>query len=65
MKLKCEHCNSENLGNRFIKSGRRKGNRFFRYCRDCNYNSYYNFPEYLDESQYVRYVQQATREEKN
>jgi hypothetical protein len=62
--MKCEHCGSENLFKRFIRTAKRHNNkfdRFFRCCKDCNYNSYYNFPKYLDESQYARYVEQATR----
>ncbi len=58
--MKCEHCKSEHLGKRYIKSIRLQANkskRYFRYCISCGYNTYYNFPKYLDESQFDKYLE--------
>jgi hypothetical protein len=62
--MKCEHCNSENLGKNYIKSGRIQRHKvysYFRYCIDCGYNSYFWFPDYLDESQFDKYIEQINQ----
>ena len=64
--MKCEHCKSENLSKKFLKSSKLQSDkvkRYFRYCKNCGYNTYNDFPSYLDESQYERYVEQNTRKE--
>ncbi len=62
--MKCVHCGSENLGERYVKSIRPQKNktkRYFRLCIDCGYNSYYVFPSYLPEEQFDMYVEQNTK----
>jgi hypothetical protein len=62
--MKCEHCKSENLRENFIKSAKLQSNktkRYFRYCKGCGHNSYYNFPSYLDESQFDKYIEQINQ----
>lgn len=56
--MKCEHCNYENLG-KYIKCCKiqtKEEIKYFRYCKKCGYNSYHIFPEYLDESQFDKYI---------
>ncbi len=65
--MKCEHCGSENLDSRYIKSGRLQMFRikkYFRFCRSCCFNSYYEFPSYLPEDQFDMYVEQNTKKGK-
>ena len=62
--MKCEHCNSELLNREYIKSSRKQNNKtkkYFRYCRSCGYNSYYSFPDYLDISQFDKYIEQINK----
>lgn len=62
--MNCEHCNSDNLNKKFLRSSKvqaRKTKRYFRYCRSCGYNSYYSFPEYLPESQFDKYIEQINK----
>ncbi len=62
--MKCEHCESEDLGKRYVKSiipQRNKTKKYFRYCRTCCHNSYYEFPSYLPPDQFDMYVEQNTK----
>ncbi len=62
--MKCEHCKSENLNDKFLKSNkpqRLEIKRYLRYCKDCGYNSYYEFPDYLNESQFDMYIEQNNK----
>ncbi len=62
--MKCEHCNSENLGDKYFKSAKvqkLKTKRYFRYCNGCGFNSYYEFPDCLPEDQFDMYVMQNTK----
>lgn len=62
--MKCEHCNSENLAKNYIKSNglqANKSKKYFRYCKSCGYNTYYNFPAYLDLSQFDKYIEHINK----
>ena len=66
--MKCEHCDSEELSKNYIKSAKLQGSkmkRYFRFCISCGYNSYYNFPHYLDESQFDLYIEQINQKGDN
>ena len=66
--MKCEHCESENLGKKYFKSKKLqklKVKKYFRYCKSCGYNSYYYFPDYLPESQFDKYIEGNNKKGEN